>query len=56
MHIEAYDLPLELRSNKLELRILFKLKSNTTYIEYLNTLDNREDQTYEEQPEQREYT
>ena len=35
---------LELRRNELGLRFLYKLRSNTTYTEFLNTLDNREDQ------------
>ena len=46
--MEANDPPLELKRNKLGLRFLNKLKSNTSYIETLNTLDNSEDQNYEE--------
>ena len=38
--VEAYNPPLELR-------FLHKLKSNTSYIETPNTLDDREDQNYE---------
>ena len=34
---EANNPPLELRKNKLELIFLYKLKSNTSYIEKLNT-------------------
>ena len=41
LHIEANDQPLEPR-------FLYKLKSNSSYIETLNTLDNNEDQNYEE--------
>ena len=37
LHIEAYDSLLELRKNKLGLRFLYKLKSNTIYTESLNT-------------------
>ena len=32
----------------MELRFLYKLKCNTLYIETLNTLDDRENQNYEE--------
>ena len=46
LHVELNDSPLELRKNELEL--LYKLKSNTFYIETLNTLDNKENQNYEE--------
>ena len=48
LHVEANDPSLELRKNELELRFLYYLKSNTSYIETLNTLDDREDQNYEE--------
>ena len=48
LHVEANDPLLELKRNKLGLRFLNKLKSNTSYIEKVNTLDNREDQNYEE--------
>ena len=34
--------------SKLKLRFLYRLRSNTTYIESLNTLDYREDQNYDE--------
>ena len=37
-----------IRRNKLGRRFLYKLKSNISYIETLNTLDNREDQNYED--------
>ena len=39
---------MELRKNKLGLRFLYKLKSNSAYIKTLNTLDNNEDQNNEE--------
>ena len=48
LHVEANDPPLELRRNELELRFQYKLKSNTSYKETLNTLDDREYQKYEE--------
>ena len=48
MHVEANYPPQEIRKNKLGLRLLYKIKSNTSYIETLNTLDDREDQNYEE--------
>ena len=48
MHVEANNPPLELTRNELGLRFLYKLKRNTSYIETLNTLDDREDQNYEE--------
>ena len=48
LHVEANDPPLELRRNELGLRFLYKLKSNSSYIETLNTLDNNKDQNYEE--------
>ena len=48
MHVEANDSLLKLRSNKLGLRFLYLLKSKSSYIEILNTLDDREDQNYEE--------
>ena len=38
----------ETRRNKLGLRFMYKLKSNTSYINTLNTLDKREDQNYKE--------
>ena len=37
--VEANDPPLDLRRNELGLRFLYKLKSNSSYIETLNTLD-----------------
>ena len=43
LHVETNDSPLEREKNVLELRILYKIKSNTSYIETLNTLDDRED-------------
>ena len=48
MHEEANNPPLELGRNELGLIFLYKLKSSTSYIETLNTLDNSEDQNYEE--------
>ena len=42
------EFTLVLRRNKLVLRFLYKLKSNTLYIETLNTLDDREDQNYKD--------
>ena len=47
LDVKENDPPLELKRNKLGLRFLYKLKSNTSYIETLNTLDDREDQNYE---------
>ena len=38
LHVVANDSPLELKRNELELRCLYKLKSNTSYMETLNTL------------------
>ena len=46
LHSEACDPAMELRRNKLELRFLYRLKSNSTYTESLHTLDDREDQNY----------
>ena len=40
--------PLELRRNKLGLRFLYKLKSNTSYIDTLNTPNDSDDQNYKE--------
>ena len=48
LHAEAYDPTIELRRNKLGLKFLYRLRSNTKYTESLNTLDDREDQNYEE--------
>ena len=48
LNLKTNDPPLELRKNELGLRFLYKLKSNTSYIEILNTLDDRENQNYEE--------
>ena len=48
LHIEANDTPMELRRNELGLRFLYRLKSNSSYIETLNTLENNKDQNYEE--------
>ena len=42
------DPSLELRRNELGLRYLYKLKSNLAYIHTLNTLNDSEDQKYEE--------
>ena len=41
LHVEANDQPLQLRSNELGLRFLYKLKSITSYIETLNMLDDK---------------
>ena len=48
LHVEANDPSLELKRNELGLRYLYKLKSNPSYIHTLNTLDDSEDQKYEE--------
>ena len=48
LHKEACDQPIELKRNELGLRFLYKLRSSTTYIETINTFDDREDQNYEE--------
>ena len=48
LHVEANDLPMEIRRNELGLRFLYKLKSSSSYIEILNTLDYNENQNYEE--------
>ena len=48
LHVEANDPSLELKRNELGLRYLYKLKSNPAYIHTLNTLDDSEDQKYEE--------
>ena len=45
LHVEANDSFLELRRNELGLRFLYKLKSNTSYIETLNTVDDRKNKT-----------
>ena len=45
LHIEANDPSLEIRRNELGSRYLYKLKS---YPAYINTLDDSEDQKYEE--------
>ena len=47
LHVEAIDSPQELRRNELELTFPYNQKSNT-YIDSLNTLDERENQNYEE--------
>ena len=46
--VEVNDPLLKLRRNELGLRFLYKLKSNSSYIDTLNTLDNNQDQNYEE--------
>ena len=43
LHVEANNTLVELIRNKLRLRFLYRLKSNSLYIETLNTLDNRKD-------------
>ena len=45
MHRETYDQALELKRNELGLRFLYEMSSNATYTEFLNILDDREDQT-----------
>ena len=47
LHVEENDPHLEPRRNDLGLKCLYKLKSNSSYIEILNTLDDRDDQNYE---------
>ena len=47
LYVEANDPLLELRMNELGLRFLYKLKSNSSYIYTLNTLDDIEDENYE---------
>ena len=42
--VEVNEPPLELKKNELSLRFLYKLRSNITYTESLNTLDDRDDQ------------
>ena len=44
LYIEANDPSLELRRNKLGLRFLYKLKSNPSYMDSLNTIDDSDDQ------------
>ena len=39
---------MELRRNELGLILLYKLKSNTSYIETLNKLNDKDNQNYEE--------
>ena len=46
LHVETADPPLELRRNELGLKFLYKLKNNTSYIETLNILDDREYKNY----------
>ena len=48
LHVETNDPSLELRMNELRFRYLYKLKSNSSYICTLNTLDDSEDQKYGE--------
>ena len=48
LQVEANNPHLELRMNELGLRFLHKIKSNSSYIERLNTLHDREDQNYKE--------
>ena len=45
LYTEVCDLPLEVRRNELGLRFLYRLRSNTAYIE---SLGDRENQNYEE--------
>ena len=44
LHAEACNPTMELRRNELGPRFLYKLRSNFTYTESLNILDDREDQ------------
>ena len=46
LHAEVCDPTMELRRNELRLRLLYRLWSNSTYKESLDTLDDREDQNY----------
>ena len=48
LHVEANAPPLERMKNEMRLRFLYKLKTNTSYTETLNTLDDRDDQNYKE--------
>ena len=51
LQAEAYDPLLVLKNNELGLRLLYRLRSNTTYTEStesLNTVDDIEDKNYEE--------
>ena len=42
---------LKLRRNKLGLRFLYRLRSNTVYTKSLNTLDDKDNQNYKENEE-----
>ena len=46
LHAEACDPTMELRKNELGLRMLYRLRSNSTYTVSLNTLDDRKYQNY----------
>ena len=48
LHVVAYDSLLELGRNELGLRFLYKLRSNTIYTKSLKTLNDRDNQNYEE--------
>ena len=48
LQAEIYDATMELRRNELGLRFLYWMRSNTTYTESLDNLDDREDKNYEE--------
>ena len=56
MYAEAYDPTMELRKKELGLRFLYRLRSNSTYTDSLNTLDDREDQNMQETKEQKKPT
>ena len=56
--VKAYDPPIELRMNELGLRFLYKLRSDTTYTESLNTWMTECIKTMKKtkkQPDQQEY-
>ena len=52
LHVKAHDPPLELKRNEPELRFLLKLRNNTTYTNFLNTLDDINNQKYKENEEE----
>ena len=57
LHTEAYDPPIELKKNELGFGFLCKLRSKTTYTEFPNTPNDKEDQTIKKtkkQPNQHE--
>ena len=48
LHIEANEPALDKRRNELGLRFLYRLRSNPTYNDTVNTLDSTEDHNYDE--------